>query len=90
MRQSRKTTTHMDNLVKVLWLAASVLLCSSSVGSALPATSQYAEGLPANFSHPFAHFGMASKKRTDKNIELRILPLGASIMSGTGSSTGNG
>lgn len=79
----------MDGLVKILWLAAAVLLLSN-VGSALPASSLYDDDLPANFTHPFAQFGMAGVKRTDKNVELRILSLGASIMSGTGSSTGNG
>lgn len=39
--------------------------------------------------HVFADFGEIPEKREDKAF-ARILPLGASIMSGVGSSTGNG
>ncbi|KXH43411.1 hypothetical protein CSAL01_05203 [Colletotrichum salicis] len=40
-------------------------------------------------THPFADFGPIVSERAEKP-DLRILPLGASIMSGVGSSNGNG
>ncbi|KAF7550314.1 hypothetical protein G7Z17_g5812 [Cylindrodendrum hubeiense] len=57
---------------------------------AFPSSHDHLHGQKAvNKTHPFDDFGAISSKRADK-IPLRILSLGASIMSGTGSSTGNG
>ncbi|KAF4470857.1 fg-gap repeat domain-containing [Fusarium albosuccineum] len=80
----------MDGWPKILWQAASVLLCLLSIGSALPTHDHHQDYRPISLAHPFAEFGMAGSKRADKSLELRILSLGASIMSGTGSSNGNG
>lgn len=44
----------------------------------------------SNQTHPFAEFGYNPVKSRADKPELRILPLGASIVFGVGSSTGNG
>ncbi|KAJ3548060.1 hypothetical protein NM208_g1190 [Fusarium decemcellulare] len=80
----------MDGWPKILWQAASILLCLLSIGSALPTHDHHQDYRPIGLTHPFAEFVKAGSKRADKSLELRILSLGASIMSGTGSSNGNG
>lgn len=44
----------------------------------------------SNQTHPFAEFGYSPVNSRADKPELRILPLGASIVFGVGSSTGNG
>lgn len=83
----------MDSWKKIVLATACVVSCLSNVGSALPSSIIQKDDIFLNSSHPFAEFGLnrhahAGEKRD--NVPLRILSLGASIMSGTGSSTGNG
>ncbi|KXH49449.1 hypothetical protein CSIM01_03737 [Colletotrichum simmondsii] len=70
-----------------LWLATSGL---AGLGAAFPANyDPRNDDFPTIETHPFADFGPVVMKRADKP-DLRILPLGASIMSGVGSTNGNG
>jgi hypothetical protein len=80
----------MHSRVYSLWLVVSVLSFLSNVGPAVtaPVIPLY-DDVPFNFTHPFAGFGNTGTHKRDTPA-LRILSLGASIMSGTGSSTGNG
>ncbi|KAF4975545.1 hypothetical protein FZEAL_7691 [Fusarium zealandicum] len=80
----------MDGWLKMLWQTALALLCLLSISSALPTNDHYQDYRPVVAAHPFAGFAMAGSKRADKSLELRILSLGASIMSGVGSSNENG
>ncbi|KAF4963513.1 hypothetical protein FSARC_8480 [Fusarium sarcochroum] len=88
----------MDGWPKHLWQAALGLLCLLSIGFAHPTDDHHhdlhQEYRPDVGSHPFGNIAMASNKRVDKradkSLELRILSLGASIMSGVGSSHENG
>ena len=88
----------MDGWPKILWQAALGLLCLLSIGSAYPTKDDHHDFhqvyRPDVASHPFGDIAMAPNKRVDKradkSLELRILSLGASIMSGVGSSTENG
>ncbi|KUJ11379.1 uncharacterized protein LY89DRAFT_739567 [Mollisia scopiformis] len=63
-------------------LASLLLLDFSNLSSALPTFDLFNATLPSR------RYGVPEQKRD--NVALRILPLGASIMSGTGSTTGNG
>lgn len=76
---------------KAFWLTATVLSCLSNVYpvSTAPSRPRQVDEL-YNASHPFAEFGVSAHKARDTSIPLRILSLGASIMSGTGSTTLNG
>ncbi|KAJ3941997.1 uncharacterized protein N0V96_007482 [Colletotrichum fioriniae] len=70
-----------------LWLASSGL---GGLSAAFPANyDPRNDDFPIVETHPFADFGPIVTKRADKP-DLRILPLGASIMSGVGSTNGNG
>lgn len=70
-----------------LWLAGSGL---AGLGAAFPANyDPRKDDFPTVETHPFADFGPVVIKRAHKP-DLRILPLGASIMSGVGSTNGNG
>ncbi|RFU26009.1 hypothetical protein B7463_g10338, partial [Scytalidium lignicola] len=63
-------------------------------GGALPSDpSYYSSSLEFNYTHPFANFEPNPEHelfRRQTKVPLRILPLGASIMYGVGSTTGNG
>lgn len=72
-----------------LFLAATAFSCLADVGCAFPSPSTLDDDLLFDSRHVFEDFGIARIKRADK-VPLRILPLGASIMSGVGSSNGNG
>lgn len=74
---------------KILSLTVSVLSFLSAVSQTWAAPSRLFRDDLVNSTHPFAEYGLAGDKRADK-VPLRILSLGASIMSGVGSSTGNG
>lgn len=76
-------------MLKTLWLTIRVLYCLINVSPTWAAPSRLFIGDLTNSSHPFAEYGLIGEKRADK-VPLRILSLGASIMSGVGSSTGNG
>lgn len=80
----------MEGWLKNLLLATSVLSCLSIVSPALaaPSTPRYSHDHLFNLSQSFTEGDKTRHKRD--NVALRILSLGASIMSGTGSSTGNG
>lgn len=83
----------MAGFTKALWCLSSVLPFISQPVSGLPARSlEYNDDLlDFNGTHPFAEFGITSpRKRAAGDYELRILSFGASIMSGTGSTTGDG
>lgn len=61
-------------------------------GAARPTSTEFdplLDDFPVNGTHPFADFGPALDARADK-VPLRILSLGASIMAGVGSTTGDG
>ncbi|KAH8666554.1 family 3 carbohydrate esterase, partial [Xylariales sp. PMI_506] len=79
----------MEGWAKTCWLTALVLSSLSSVHPVLAAPSRTLDDDLHNATHPFAEFGVSSHKARG-NVALRILSLGASIMSGTGSTTGNG
>ncbi|KAH8895341.1 hypothetical protein GQ53DRAFT_855657 [Thozetella sp. PMI_491] len=79
----------MDGWAKTLLLTASVISCLPRLGTALPAPGPRDDALLFNSSHPLAEFGIQVDRRQNK-VPLRILSVGASIMSGVGSSTGNG
>ncbi|KAF4854053.1 hypothetical protein CGCSCA4_v001725 [Colletotrichum siamense] len=77
------------------WWTTALLLAGSGLLTetvAFPANFDHRRDDAPIDSHPFADFGPVGPsvvKRADKP-DLRILPLGASIMSGVGSSNGNG
>lgn len=77
------------------WWTTALLLAGSGLLTetvAFPANFDHRRDDSPIESHPFADFGPVGPsvvKRADKP-DLRILPLGASIMSGVGSSNGNG
>lgn len=82
-------------MASVMRLAAHlcVLLCTLSSVAGLPsgnADFQVHQYVGTNVSHPFAELDLSFVKKQVAKVALRILPLGASIMSGVGSSTGNG
>lgn len=88
----------MDGWPKLFWQAALGISCLLSVASAQP-TNDHHHDLhqayqPDIAPNPFGNIALADgksvEKRDDKSLELRILSLGASIMSGMGSSTDNG
>lgn len=82
----------MGGFIKPLWLAAMVLSCLSSPSLAIPdATAALGDDvtLYSDNSHPLTEIAPATEKRKDR-IGLRIMPFGASIMSGVGSSTKDG
>lgn len=70
-------------------LGLSVLSWLSTASPISAAPSRSLIDSISNTSHPFFEYGLVGEKRADK-VPLRILSLGASIMSGVGSSTGNG
>ena len=70
-------------------LSLSIFLWLSNLSPSSAAPSGVFLDDISNASHPFFEYGLVSQKRADK-VPLRILSLGASIMSGVGSSTGNG
>ena len=78
----------MKQFARTCLLAAAVFACMPDGVSAWPATGAR-NYLPSNSSEPLDSFVTSGYKRADK-VPLRILPLGASIMSGVGSSTHNG
>lgn len=70
----------LKNTLATLGLAA---LCGSQLATALPLDELYTS---FNASHPFASYSHTRGIQPRQNkVELRILPLGASIMSGVGS-----
>lgn len=74
-------------------LCAALALTSSTgwFATALPwEQPPFDDYYPSNSSDPFAEFPPVVKARQDEKTELRILPLGASIMSGQGSTEGSG
>lgn len=82
----------MVGFTKPLWSTAAVLSLILSTSLAVPES-------PFNLAHHHAHYSsidnalpsleVAAEKRDDR-VELRIMPFGASIMSGVGSSTKDG
>ncbi|KAF4998528.1 hypothetical protein FDECE_11769 [Fusarium decemcellulare] len=82
----------MAGLAKALCVIASIGSLLSHPVSALPPpiTESYDDFLDVNGSHPFAKYGLGNHQKRAGDYELRILSFGASIMSGTGSSTGDG
>lgn len=79
----------MSPWCKKLLLAGAVLTGLSGHVNALPTLVPFDDEGLFESRHVFHEFGPFASKRADK-VPLRILSLGASIMSGTGSSTGNG
>lgn len=69
-------------------LCAALAVASAGPATALPWEQPPQDDYFLNDSHPFADFPPVVKARRNGNDkpELRILPLGASIMSGVGSS----
>lgn len=80
----------MGTWFRVGLLAASLLSCALNIPIAVAAPTGSDEHELFNSSHPFAEFGLTGHAARADKVELRILSLGASIMSGMGSSTGNG
>ncbi|KFY97907.1 hypothetical protein V498_01794 [Pseudogymnoascus sp. VKM F-4517 (FW-2822)] len=70
-------------------LNAIFLSALPNAGSAIPTLGPLGDELQFGSSHVFADFSPTLDSRSDK-VPLRILPLGASIMSGQGSSTHDG
>lgn len=74
----------------LLTVSVSVLSCRPAQVAAYPADVSYGENaLDFNSTYPFADFDPIIVKRQN-GAPLRILSLGASIMSGVGSSSGDG
>lgn len=86
----------MDNWSKTrsaLWLTAAALSLLSSVPTAAAAPSRstnHSQSLNNTQHFVESGFPVLGLKARDTSITLRIMPLGASIMSGVGSSNGNG
>lgn len=68
--------------------AALAVASAGPLATALPWEQPPQDDYAADASHPFADFPPVVKARQndDEKVELRILPLGASIMSGVGAS----
>lgn len=81
----------MGRWMQSLVLAVSVFSCLPEIGSAaaVPDLTSFDDDALFDSSHVFADFGTQISKRQDRT-PLRIMSLGASIMSGVGSSSGNG
>lgn len=80
---------------KAFWLGSAALSCLSPVEAAPSRPRDFEFDQRFNVSQSFGGWGEAPALRprdtaVDTSIPLRILPLGASIMSGTGSTTLNG
>lgn len=74
----------MDSVSRnAVWLVA--LSCLSNFLPTLAAPTSFENGLLKNTSFPTANFEASIFKSRDTSIPLRILPVGASIMSGWGS-----
>ncbi|KPM44471.1 hypothetical protein AK830_g2091 [Neonectria ditissima] len=75
------------------WWTILVTACAiaslSEQARALPSSHAHLHSHNHNKTHPFEEFGPIVVSRADK-VPLRILSLGASIMSGTGGASGNG
>ena len=74
-------------------LALGVLFAAPQIVTSLPHRDNYLprdSQLAMNMSHPFGEFDLSFIKRQVAKIPLRILPLGASIMHGYGSSLPDG
>ncbi|KPM46037.1 hypothetical protein AK830_g415 [Neonectria ditissima] len=80
----------MGRFMQSLLLTTSVILSLSTTGCAFPTLSHLDDESIFGRGHVFADFGPAAHKRQQEKVPLRILSLGASIMSGVGSSTGDG
>jgi hypothetical protein len=83
----------MDRWAKAFVLSASVLSSLSNIGLVTAAPSiQPSHDEIVDSALPFPGYSPAAHKRQDEPgvVPLRILGLGASIMSGAGSTTGNG
>lgn len=82
----------MYSWAKATWLTASTLSYVLNVNPVIAAPGQVLHGahFHDNTSHPFEDIGLSGLNTRATNIPLRILSVGASIMSGTGSSTGDG
>jgi hypothetical protein len=75
----------MVNFLSQLTKCLTVLLCSSLVATALPLDEEF---LGRNGTHLFAAYpklNIVKPRQDDPLREIRILPLGASIISGQGS-----
>jgi hypothetical protein len=80
----------MASQVRAGLLAASVLASFLATGSALALPARQTDAALYSRNEPFPGLGLPRNQRRDQDIQLRILSLGASIMSGTGSTTGDG
>jgi hypothetical protein len=71
-----------------LWLFAWAV----GLGAGRPSGHGFGDGtlLGSNVSYPFGDYPALRKRQSGAKVPLRITPLGASIMTGLGSSTGNG
>ncbi|KAK7432202.1 hypothetical protein QQZ08_001147 [Neonectria magnoliae] len=77
--------------MKTILVTACAIASLSEQASALPSSHVHSHAHLHNHNntHPFEAFGPIVASRADK-VPLRILSLGASIMSGTGGASGNG
>ncbi|KAK7420361.1 hypothetical protein QQX98_002784 [Neonectria punicea] len=80
----------MGRFLQPLLLAVSAIISLPNAGYALPTLDQPDDDSIFDRGHVFQDFGLTTYKRQQDKVPLRILSLGASIMSGVGSSTGDG
>ena len=78
----------MERLARLCLLASAVFLSVPGAALAGPMVGGWDDELPFN-GYPSEHSLLDRYRRADK-VPLRIMPLGASIMSGAGSPSHNG